>query len=121
MMNDINKLNNLQSMAIDQDISQWQIWANYTGVIIGLCIAVSVLLCLLSSLFFIRSICSRLDIIRDNFDRLSTNKSLLAQSPAGDELALVDAKFHEMAAALRFAQQQKQQLRILLRESLRNL
>ncbi len=64
-------------------------------------VGVNILGAILLGIFFIRSITSRLKVITDNSERLRRKEELHPPMKGGDEIAQLDATFHEMADSLR--------------------
>lgn len=70
-------------------------WLLLIGVALNIGAAV------LSILFFVRSITSRLTVVADNSERLLERKTLRAPLIGEDEIARLDRAFHEMSHSLR--------------------
>jgi PAS domain S-box-containing protein len=63
--------------------------------------ALNVVVAVVLGVFFVRSITSRLETVLTNSQRLRGRKDLLPKMKGDDELAHLDATFHEMANSLR--------------------
>jgi signal transduction histidine kinase len=82
-------------------------------------IVVNFLLAVLVTVFFNRSLVSRLNLLIENTQRLAAGKELMAQLQGRDEVAKLDGVFHKMADDLADASQRKQELIQMVTHDLR--
>ncbi|HEY9871549.1 MAG TPA: HAMP domain-containing sensor histidine kinase [Candidatus Obscuribacterales bacterium] len=83
-------------------------------------LAASTLVAILLFVYFIRSINQGVQTVVDNTERFKQGLELAPQTRGGDELAHVDAAFHEMADEIKEAQQTKQAIVSMISHDLRS-
>ncbi|MBI2810999.1 MAG: PAS domain-containing sensor histidine kinase [Candidatus Melainabacteria bacterium] len=107
---DLKKLTDLEAR-VDQESSQARasFRGNLKACLIGAA-AISVALCFGLAFFFIGSIIKRLHIMQDNSYRLSMGTPLNPILSGHDEIAQLDAIFHQMADGLSEANRKKRAL-----------
>jgi signal transduction histidine kinase len=71
------------------------------------------------AMFFIREIASRLAVLTENSQRMAINAPLLERIGGSDEVAHLDKVFHNMADALRAAEQTKREFVQMISHDLR--
>lgn len=84
------------------------------GVVLSIVVAVIV------SLVFSRSITGRLSVMSENAERFAQGKPLAAPIKGGDEIAGLDAVFHRMADSISENQRLKQQIMSMVSHDLRS-
>src|SRR4030095_11276646 len=83
-------------------------------------LAVSTIVAILLFVYFIRTINNGIRVLVENTERFKQGKELAQLSSRGDELAEVDASFHEMANEIREAQATKQAIMSTISHDLRS-
>ncbi|HEY9786762.1 MAG TPA: HAMP domain-containing sensor histidine kinase, partial [Candidatus Obscuribacterales bacterium] len=119
LVNDIIELGKLMEHSISESPIAQQRLREVTRQLLIAGVIVNVLTAIAVSIVFTRNISDRLRIMVDNTRRLRESKELNPLMRGGDEIAVLDKSFHDMASELAEAQRMRQAFVAMISHELR--
>ncbi len=96
----MNKFRKAQTLYAHSHLADSSAWRKRIQALLVVAALANIVLSIVLTIFFSRSIKQRLESLEENAERLSQNKQLLPRLQGNDEIARLDRAFHYMATAL---------------------
>lgn len=96
----VNKFRKAQTLYAHSHLADSSAWRKRIQMLLVLAAFANIIVSVVLTIFFSRSIKRRLEALEENAERLSQNKQLLPRLKGNDEIARLDRAFHYMATAL---------------------